>query len=314
MAIVRNVSVPSFYVRPVLNAVAVKPIINTYAPRQKKLQRQHVKDLGDLLLGTPLTGTLQLRHTLQDNDLRDLVYVPVLNRLAGAALLVKERTLKPILEGKPNVAAVNVLESLGSTSDTLANIVKSLIPGAGGGKAGDFARSLGLKQNEYRKYFQYDSGSWLTNLLCELLSDPTFVIGFTSNLAMYGMQPAVDALTLDTIKAYAKEAGGEAIEHVISDDMLMYFAKELGDSVIDDPAKIINKLDDFLETEAKNYIKEVSKLNSTNTLFSHAFAEEKINKLREINQIRKRFKNYTPSEVIGVVRNDKLMNAYRSIR
>ena len=78
MAIVRNVSVPSFYVRPVLNAVAVKPIINTYAPKQKKLQRQHVKDLGDLLLGTPLTGTLQLRHTLQDNDLRDLVYVPVL--------------------------------------------------------------------------------------------------------------------------------------------------------------------------------------------------------------------------------------------
>ena len=314
MAIVRNVSVPSFYVRPVLNAVAVKPIINTYAPRQKKLQRQHVKDLGDLLLGTPLTGTLQLRHTLQDNDLRDLVYVPVLNRLAGAALLVKERTLKPILEGKPNVAAVNALETLGSTSDTLANIVKSLVPGAGGGKAGDFARSLGLKQNEYRKYFQYDSGSWLTNLLCELLSDPTFVIGFTSNLAMYGMQPAVDALTLDTIKAYAKEAGGEAIEHVISDDLLMYFAKELGDSVIDDPAKIINKLDDFLKTEAKNYIKEVSKLNSTNTLFSHAFAEEKINKLREINQIRKRFKNYTPSEVIGVVRNDKLMNTYRSIR
>ena len=44
MAIVRNVSVPSFYVRPVLNAMAVKPIINTYAPKQKKLQKQHKKD------------------------------------------------------------------------------------------------------------------------------------------------------------------------------------------------------------------------------------------------------------------------------
>ena len=88
------------------------------------IERRHVKDLGDIWLGNPITGTRQLRETLEDNDTDWLVYVPLLNRVVGTGLLVKERALEPLMEGKPGVAFINTLESFGNSLDILSNPVK----------------------------------------------------------------------------------------------------------------------------------------------------------------------------------------------
>ena len=114
--------------------------------KRKKAERLHVKDLGDLLLGNPIKGTLQLQHTLEDTGYGDFKYIPLLNRLVGASLLVKERTLEPISEGKWGEAAINVLESFGNSLDIVANPVKSLMPWAGGGGSEDLLKSMGRRR------------------------------------------------------------------------------------------------------------------------------------------------------------------------
>ena len=97
---------------PTLNAPGLK-----IRQRLVKPKRRHVADIGDIILGNPITGTKQLRETLKDNGLEDLVYVPLLNRVVGLGLMTKERLIDPLSEGKPGVAFINTLETFGNTLD-----------------------------------------------------------------------------------------------------------------------------------------------------------------------------------------------------
>ena len=98
---------------------------NVYNRNRTSVQRQHVKDLGDLILGKPGVGTLQLRYTLKDAGLNDFAEMPVLNSILGFGVMLKERALDPLLEGDVPKLLINSLESVGGTMDILANPVKS---------------------------------------------------------------------------------------------------------------------------------------------------------------------------------------------
>ena len=81
----------------------------------KQEERLYAKDLGDIILGNPLTGTKQLRETLKKHGAIDLIYVPILNRVAGTLFMIKDRTVDPLIKGDITTAFINSLETVGST-------------------------------------------------------------------------------------------------------------------------------------------------------------------------------------------------------
>lgn len=172
------------------------------------IPRKHIKDLGDIILGNPVTGTKQLRDTLIDNNLEELVYVPVLNRLTGLTLMSKERFIEPIIKGESSKALINTLETAGSTLDTLANPVKSLFTSAGGGTSDDFLKSLGWLDGAYREYYQFDTGNFFVDLAAEILTDPSNWITLGGKAAI--SEPA-KLSTLDLDKFIAKTYGDEIV-------------------------------------------------------------------------------------------------------
>lgn len=147
---------------------------------QEKQDRlnHHLKGLSDIVLGNPITGTKQLQVTLEDNGLDWLKYIPLINRAAGFVILTKERVIDPFIKGQPGIAVLNTLESVGTDLDVLGNIVKSFMPAAGGGTWDDVLASMGWLEGEYRKYYQYDTGSFLVDFALELVSDPLNWIDF----------------------------------------------------------------------------------------------------------------------------------------
>ena len=127
---VPSLSAKQLYVPHIQAKHLATPFKSTTKPRQ--VERRHVKDLGDIILGHPLYGTRQLRDTLED-EAEWANYVPILNRIVGAGVMAKERFLEPVSKGQNGVAVINTLESLGNSLDILANPVKSLMSWAGGG-------------------------------------------------------------------------------------------------------------------------------------------------------------------------------------
>lgn len=173
---VAKISTPSFSVPtldpptltvPRLNVPGVGPI---YKPKTNT--RRHVVDLGDIILGHPITGTRQLRNTLEDAGLEEFVYVPIVNRVLGFGLGVNERFLHPLAQGNMGTVLINTLETFGNTLDIVANPIKSLMPWAGGGTSADFLKSMGWMEDEYREIYQWDTGNIVTDFLGEVVSDP----------------------------------------------------------------------------------------------------------------------------------------------
>lgn len=163
---------------PSLKLPSLKASIYTYNPN-KNSPRQHVKDLGDVLLGGP-GGTLQLRNTLQDFGFNDVKAIPILNKLIGAGALVWERTIEPLTRGALGEAGINTLETFGESMDILANPIKAFMPWAGGGSFDDFYKSLGWIDSEYRTRYQWNTGIFPVDFVGEIISDPTNWVSFGS--------------------------------------------------------------------------------------------------------------------------------------
>lgn len=173
-----------------------------YVTRRDTIKRKHAKDLGDLILGDPILGTRELQNTLEDND-SVFQNVPLLNRIAGFYHMSRERFLNPMFKGQFGKVLVNTLETMGGTADILANPVKSLMPWAGGGKKGDFLRSMGWLEGEYRETYQWDTGNFILDFLGEMVSDPinwiTWGSGALSKSGVKSLIPEADNL-IDTIR------------------------------------------------------------------------------------------------------------------
>ena len=102
--------------------------------------------------------------------------VPVLKTIAAVAAIpavpaaidvTVEKGIKPIIAGKPKEAGLNMLMNLGETMDYAANPVKGLILEGPEG----FVKGTGLG-SEGRVNYDYDTGSFITDMLLELVTDP----------------------------------------------------------------------------------------------------------------------------------------------
>lgn len=237
---VPQIYVPSLSV-PKINAPKVRapipkvPYKGNYTPEP----HQHIKDLGDILLGNPLTGTKQLQMQLRDAGLERWIYVPIINRIIGTGLAAYERGVKPVIEGKPGVALVNYLETAGNTLNILSNPVKSLFSSAGGGSGNDFLRSMGWMDNEYRKIYQFNTGNFIADLALETITDPLTYISFgTSAAASSGAKETASAMTelsTETLtKAIGKEAATEVMKE-IDENAIRKIIQELGVKALDNP-------------------------------------------------------------------------------
>ena len=184
----------------------------------KQSTKRYAKDLGDIILGNPITGTRQLQNTLIKNNAEELLYVPIINRLAGAAFMIEDRLIEPIQQGNILEAGVNTLETFGSSLDLFANPIKSLLPWAGGGNNGDFLRSMGWLDGEYREYYQWDvnTGSepldFIVNITGEILSDPLNWLGW--------IQSGATKIGTNTLLDYSEDIIKRFIPDEVTKDLL----------------------------------------------------------------------------------------------
>lgn len=240
-------SLPSFYVNPRYYVAKISTPGKAYIkPRSK----QYIRDVGDVVLGSWTKGTKQLRDTLREYNSSHLIGNPILSRLRGLELLIYRNSIEPYVKhGFTSEATgqmlMNSLTSFGYTLDTLANPVKSFLPVAGGGKPGDFLKSLGLIEDEYRQTYDWNVktgngiADFVINVVGEFLSDPVNLITFGGNLVLKSLASG----NTNIIKTIAKVAPDDLIrpfEKVIRENLgtaaRLYpnAAKDLAKLAVDD--------------------------------------------------------------------------------
>ena len=245
----------------------------------KQNTERYAKDLGDIILGNPITGTRQLQNTLIKNNAEELLYIPIINRLAGAAFMIEDRLIEPIQRDNILEAGVNTLETFGSSLDLFANPIKSLMPWAGGGTTNDFLRSMGWLDGEYREYYQWDVNTGLEpldfviNFAGEVMSDPLNWLGL--------VQTGITKSGTNTLLDYG--------ENVIKD----FIPKEISESLLkEDPhlyRRVLNIYKDI--TEDQQVDKLVESLTNAIKRNYRIETEGLLESSKEFYAIKKRYTN-----------------------
>ena len=306
---VPNLQVPHLYV-PRLQVPTLRSEVTHYPRRHKAPERRHVKDLGDIILGNPITGTRQLRETLVDYGMADLVYVPILNRIAGSLLMGYERTLVPVAKGNIGEAFINNLESFGSTLDILANPVKSLSPWAGGGSSTDLLKSMGWIDSQYRETYQYDTGHWLSDVVLEVISDPINWFTFGSGaLAKNGSNAATDAVEKAVVKHTGKTIIG-ASDDIATDKK---FIKNLTEIVSASTADADDDLIGIIINRVKTNRTQLDELLKSTPVNSELYKLRKA-LLNDMDALLKNDAEGVITDLLYDIRMDKGFRYYRSIR
>lgn len=152
-------------------------------------------------------------NPLEINSLADVILNSAgkkalgLNTLTALMHLQWNGTVKPILAGRWDYAALNALTNFSETLDVVANPIKALV------KEGIQAvpEAIGIGPNG-RRNFDMDTGNMLTDIGTEILLDPL-------NWISFGGKAAISAGVKAAIKPIAEEvmaeAGESAIRHVI---------------------------------------------------------------------------------------------------
>ena len=307
-----NKDVPRIYVRSF--SVPHLKVPKLYVPHIsapgkgsfKPAERRHVKDLGDIILGNPITGTRQLRETLEDNNAANLIGNPVMSRLAGLGYMTKERLLEPYKEksftAATGTAFINSIESLGYSLDTLANPIKSLMPWAGGGKSGDFLRSMGWIDDEYREQYQWDTGIFAVDLAGEILSDPLNYTKIGSKIVL-NTSGLYDELSM-TIRNTVRNRWGDVIADTLPDSFIKQVVDELEKDVAKvDESKIIKKLKVWAEGEQD--VNLLTAMSAKNTADAMRYEAEFVAPYRKVLDLKQQ------EEFLTNLLDIKLSNAYR---
>lgn len=258
---------------------------NVYNHRRTSVQRQHLKDLGDILLGNPVTGTLQLQHTLEDYGLKEYKYIPVMNRVIGLGLMLNERFFKPLFkEGDVPTVIINSLETTGGTLDTLSNPVKSLFPWAGGGGSDDLAKSMGWAEGEYRKQYQFDTGNFIADVVLETVADPSNWLTFG------GKQLAATATDVGvaTARRSFRNVISEGVEQTITDKGMKVFAEAIEYAITKESDDVIETIFKRLKDNRDSLIETLSKTNKSSPGYKQIQAIlADYNKLLDLNADKK---------------------------
>lgn len=284
----------------------------TYYPRAINTEeRRHVRDLGDILLGNPITGTKQLRNTLIDNNAAELQYRPILGRLAGTLFMFKERTIDPISKGNYGEAIINNIESLGYTLDIVANPVKSLMPWAGGGSTTDLFKSMGWVENAYRETYQWDTGNFVVDVIGEYLSDPLNWF----NVADIFLEPkaikALDDAVTDTI---IKDTGTTLVGFSGNPTLDQLYIRNLGKTVAataaDQDSTIVKDIMKRIKSNRAQYLDNLTKLRRHNP---DLYEKAKVF-LTDFDTVIKNDLKGTITKAVYNLRNERGFQIYNSIK
>lgn len=252
---VPSLSVPTLKVptlkAPTLNVPTLGGTLNNSSRPQT--YKRELTDIGDILLGNPISGTRELQESLHDHDLDFLTYVPLLNRVAGTAIMMKDRFIDPIAKGNWDEAGINTLETVGNTLDIVANPIKSLMPWAGGGSTDDFLRSMGWKDGEYRKMYQWNTGNTLTDIVGETISDPLNWFSFGANqMAKTASKDLTNNLSEAIVKNVSSEVG-DTLNPKVLRNILTKYSDDLATDLTKSDSKVITELTKRLEKQKDFY-------------------------------------------------------------
>ena len=231
-----------------------------YRNEATKDNKRYVTDVGDLLFGETISGTKQLRNTLDKAELSEFKYVPILNRILGLGVMLDERTIKPLFKGDFKTVGINALETAGNTFDTFANPVKSLIPWAGGGSWTDLLKSFGWEEGEYREQYQWNTGNFFVDLLGEMFSDPLNLLEMGSDIADKTGKAALAAMQDEVAEVVIKEAGestAKQIRREVTDKLTIELAK----SSADDATRLIEDFINTLDASKKELAERLTRLD-----------------------------------------------------
>lgn len=299
-----RVTIPRLTI-PTLPRVSYPKIKNT----------RHVVDLGDLLLGNPISGTRQLQETLRDNDLAKLVYVPILNRIVGTGLMLKERAVEPILKGEFGTFGINTLETLGHSADLLSNPVKSLMPWAHGGTSNDFLKSMGWLDGAYREQYEWDTGNFLVDLIGEIFSDPATLVSFGAKTGTKAMDKAGSRISQEIQEEFTEQLTKKLGKEVVDDDAIKAIIKQLT------PAQLADVTDDLTKENSAiiRYISnnlETQRLNYKAAMEDAAIGSEAYKKAKALyKKYNKAFLNAEQVNIdITSIRQSKLYNTYSTLK
>ena len=332
-------SLPSFYTNPRYYVAKISTPGKAYLKQQP---RQHVRDVGDVILGSWTRGTKQLRHTLQDYGSSHLIGNPILSRLRGLELLIYKNVAEPFVENgltaeAAGIAFINSLSSAGYTLDTIANPVKSLIPAAGGGKPGDFLKSLGLVENEYRQTYDWDvkTGNGLAdfviNIIGEFLSDPVNIITLGGKGGIKAILKAAANGDTSGLKAIMKASPDEliipfetAIKNNLGDIAKLFpntvksLALAAAEDVVSDNSAILEHLKDLLKNRVlteKDMLSRISDGAQRKQIQTYIETLEQaysnINSKSFLSELNNAYKGFEDPKLIA---NKRLYNTYKTLR
>lgn len=310
-----SLSVPKLNV-PKLNVPRLSvPVLGgtkTYYPRAINTEeRRHVRDLGDILLGHPITGTKQLRNTLIDNNAAELQYRPILGRLAGTLFMFKERTIDPISKGNYGEAIINNIESLGYTLDVVANPVKSLMPWAGGGSTTDLFKSMGWIEDSYRETYQWDTGNFVVDVIGEYLSDPLNWF----NVSNIFLEPkAIKALDDAVTNTIIKDTGTTLVGFSGNPTLDQLYIRNLGKTVAataaDQDSTIVKDVMKRIKSNRAQYLDNLTKLKRHNP---DLYEKAKVF-LTDFDTVIKNDLEGTVTKAVYNLRNERGFQIYNSIK
>lgn len=317
---------PSFYVNPRAYVSKISTPGKGYVNNKFK-QRQHIRDLGDVILGSWRNGTKQLRHTLQDYGSGHLIGDPILSRMRGLELLIYKNIAEPFVENgftaeAAGIAFINSLSSAGYTLDTIANPVKSLIPAAGGGKPGDFLRSLGLIEGEYRQTYDWNVktgnglADFVVNVIGEFLSDPVNIITLGGKGGIKAiMKASVDELTIP-FEVTIRNNLGEIAE--LFPNTVKSLARAAAEDVVSDNSAILEHLKDLLKNRVlteKDILARVSDGAQRKQIQTYIETLEQaysnINSKSFLSELNDAYKGFEDPKLIA---NKRLYNTYKTLR
>lgn len=274
---------------------------NWYAAKiNQEADKARIKDIGDIIFGHPIYGTRQLQETLEKNNLKQLIGMPIVNRLAGTGLWVKDSILKPYgdifttkfkdgyqfgdvlssLTAGTLKSGINSLEALGNSIDTLtfANPMKAIL-GAGDGDPGeDFLRSMGWLEGEYREIYNWDvdiDNPWVkypVDILLEIISDPTSWISLGAGGAVKQSEKGLVKATKTALQGPYDDIAVQ-LRHLHNEGVIEDITKygfnnydELVEFVLkhieDNPNEIVRELNKQLDGVVDELHKELKKARS----------------------------------------------------
>lgn len=260
--------------RPITPVRPITPLTldNTYLNKVRviKYKPKTADSFADVLLGS-WDGTLQLRNLLDEYDLGDLKDIPLVNKLVGSLLLVDKQFIKPVrvnkLDGFKEVG-LNTLINASETLDVFANLVKSQFSGAGGSPGIDSLEdALGIGDTKERKVYNWNTGTFVGDLLLEIISDPlnwvsygvTAVEDVAATTVLKGAKEITEATIKSNMDNVAK-AFGQVISKESLDDLTTVSAKRITKSLLGDTPTKLKYADDILPALKRSTITEIDDL------------------------------------------------------